>query len=172
MSDEIPDEWLPIPEAMERLGISEHALRSRVARRSIRSRRDNSGTLVVCVSEQTTKRRRLGANLAPSRQQVGANSPTTDAAATAATTEAPAVAASVVSLDDVRAMLGEVSARHGATMAALERSHRAALELLIERVDSSEIARERLESRLFEILDRKPWWRRFFGVIATLFVVF
>lgn len=57
MTDERTDEWLPVPEAALRLGISESAVRSRVGRRTLRARKDNHGSLVVFVGEISVKHR-------------------------------------------------------------------------------------------------------------------
>ena len=86
--------------------------------------------------------------------------------------QAPSERAGLVSLADVRAMLGEQSDR-------MERQHREAIAMMVERVDSAEIRAEnaearaeRVEQRLDRVLDvllseRKPsgepWWRRWFG---------
>ncbi len=87
----------------------------------------------------------------------------------------------MVSLADVRAMLGEQQAHHNAAMGALQASHRESLAMMVERVDAAEIRAERVEQRLDQVLDvllterrqltasqvesgeREPWWRRWFG---------
>jgi hypothetical protein len=87
----------------------------------------------------------------------------------------------MVSLADVRAMLGEQQAHHNAAMGALQASHREAMAMMVERVDAAEIRAERVEQRLDQVLDvllterrqpmasvdepaeHEPWWRRWFG---------
>jgi hypothetical protein len=57
MIDERTDEWVSVPVAASRLGISESAVRSRVGRRTLRSRKDNHGTLLVRIDEVSAKHR-------------------------------------------------------------------------------------------------------------------
>ena len=67
----------------------------------------------------------------------------------------------MVSLADVRLMLGEASARHSEALGAMERQHRHDMamlaQLMTERLDAAECRSEALLERALA-----PWWRRWF----------
>ena len=142
MTDERTEEWLPVPEAALRLGISESAVRSRVGRRTLRSRKDNHGSLVVLVGETSAKHRAFVGE--PSAEPTGPRQSRQEAAET-------------VPLSAHREMVE-----------ALHEAHRAAMAMMLERVDAAECRAERVEEHLTRVLDtllteRRPWWSRWFG---------
>ena len=54
VDDEGPGDWLTVPEAAEKLGITEGNLRVRMTRRRVRSRKDNQGRVTVFVPDGVT----------------------------------------------------------------------------------------------------------------------
>ena len=141
------DTWMTYAEAAKRLGISPNAIKQRVKRGKMQAATGNDGHprvwLPTRVADTDTK---IQTRTTPT-------SPTPEAEA-----RQTAGAAGPISLDDVRAMLGEQSER-------LERQHRETVGLLVERIDAAEVRAERAEEKLVEVLDRlsRPWWSRLFG---------
>lgn len=131
------------------MGLSRQALQQRVRRKTVESRHDNTGSPQVFVS---------GAS-----RETSHATPEPDVAPVAAgLQQAVPVAAGLVSLADVRIMLGE-------QREALQAAHRDAMAMMTERVDSAECRAEAAEARaaviedkLHQILDhllkRPPWW--------------
>ena len=160
-------EWTNVSEAARRLGISRTAIRGRIERNTVEHRLDNQGrpTVRVPLAKGGTLSHgphgggRQGPDGTPPHGPDGTGHPETRQTG----------ADRLVSLDDVRLLLGEQSARlerqHAAAMAAalsaVERSHRATLEMMTERVDRAELIVERL-------LDaHRPFWSRWFGKSKT-----
>ncbi len=157
-------EWTNVSEAARRLGISRTAIRGRIERNTVEHRLDNQGRPTVRVPLAK------GGTLSHGPHGGGRQGPDGTPPHGPDGPSHPAGAERLVSLDDLRALLGEQSARlerqHAAAMAAalsaVERSHRAALEMMTERVDRAELIVERL-------LDdrRRPFWSRWFGKSKT-----
>jgi hypothetical protein len=139
--------WLPIAEAAVRLGITENAVRNRLKRRTLRSRKGND--------------RRVFVLLDPTDQP-----PTNDRPATDQPSDQPPATQSDQSAD-LRAEVARLTGRlEGATarladrdgqIAQLRADHRAELDRLAA-AHAAELA------RLQHIIDRlaAPWWRRWF----------
>ena len=53
MTDELEGDWLPVREAALRLGVSEQAIRSKLQRRTMRSRKGNRGDISVYIEPLT-----------------------------------------------------------------------------------------------------------------------
>ena len=53
MTDELEGDWLPVREAALRLGVSEQAIRSKLQRRTMRSRKGNRGDISVYIEPIT-----------------------------------------------------------------------------------------------------------------------
>lgn len=147
------DQWFPVRDAAAVLGISEDAVRSKIKRRTLRSRKGNDGRVSVLVAtDQTT----------PTDDCPAIGRPLGDRPI-----EPPAAkpeSSGLVSLDDVRALLGEQADRHKAAMeAALDRAdrqhqaelarlsaaHRAGVNALMNRV----------AALLVERRERRSWWK-------------
>ncbi len=145
MSDN--SDWVTVSEAARRLGVSRAAIRNRVKRGTLPSQSDNHGHPMVKVPLAPP-----GTVCAGRFQKVpSVTVPDGDQPQTRRER------AGLVSLDDVRAMLGEVSARHSEALAAMERQHRDAMAMMTERIDAAECRAEALLERAL-----LPWWRRWF----------
>ncbi len=149
MAQDGDGEWLNISEAARRLGISRQAIQQRIRRKAIVWRHDNTGAPQVFIAS------------AKSKYSSASSEP---AVADVAATSAPAVAG-LLSLTDVRQLLGEQRSAHESAMAALQASHRESVQLLIERVDAAEVARETLAAQMAELVERlsRPWWTGWVG---------
>ena len=155
-------EWVTVSEAARRLGVTRQAIRGRIARKTIPCQHDNHGhPMVMAVAPVPF----------PVCSGTGDNSPVTvplRAVVTAPTAEtrplptaAPPDRTGLVSLDDVRLLLGE-------QREAMERQHRDAMQMATERIDAAEVRAERLENHLLRLLeDRRPFWTRWFGKSKT-----
>ena len=144
--------WLPIKEAAKRLGISEKALRSRMVRRTVRSRRGNDGHVHVMIQHAPAEhaseihRAMFGAEQTEARQL-------------------PQGGAGLVPVSVLRETVQALQAHHTAelerlqasrreTLDAVERLHQEQVEMLVERIDRAELVIERLLDER-----RRPWWR-------------
>lgn len=150
MAQGVEGEWLSVSAAARCLGLSRQALQQRIRRKTIVFRHDNTGSPQVYVSGASRKTERA--------------TPESAVASMAAS-----LPQGLLSLDDMRHLLGEQSDRlerqHAVTLAALERSHRESVELLVERVDAAEVRAETMAGQLGDLLDRlsRPWWTQWFG---------
>ena len=131
-------EWLSVAEAARRLGVSRQAIQNRIKRGRIEHRQDNRGNPMVCVAAT------------PGQPVSGATCATEVAPPEQAT--AAVAATGMVSLSDVRAMLGEQAERqqrqHEAEIARLERAWRGVLESQTEKY-----------LRVMMANRSRPWWR-------------
>ena len=148
MDAEIP--WLSIPEAARRLGVTPQAIRKRLKRGTLQSRRNNRGQEIVQVPGVAECPAGVANPQEPIQElsQPHGSQPS-----------------GLVSLDDVRMLLGEQAERferqHVAAMAALQEAHREAIGLLVERVDAAECRAEALMDQI--TAPAQPWWTRLFG---------
>ena len=145
MAQDVDGEWLSVSAAARRLGLSRQALQQRIRRKTVVCRHDNTGSPQVFVS---------GA-----RRETEHATPALDVAQVAASVQQ--ALQGLLSLDDVRQLLGEQRLSHESAMATLERSHRESVQLLVERVDAAEVRAETAEQRLAD--SRRPWWSRWLG---------
>ena len=132
--------WLPLKEAAQRLGLSEKALRSRLVRRTLRSRRGNDGRVQVFVPDAPMKH-------APEIHRALFGAEQTEAS------PAP-VLAGLASLDDVRKLLGEqhdtLTTLHREALDRQERQYQAAMSLMLERVDRAELVADQAQAEASE----------------------
>jgi len=144
-------DWLSYPQAAERLGITQDAVRQRVKRGTLLASRGNDGKPRILLggnSKQAT-------NTQPTRM-------------VAETDHQPT--RMVVAYDNkpTRSLILSLETRISELLDA--RTHerqqqQQAIGLLVERVDAAELRTERLEDLLRETLEhqRRPWWRRWLG---------
>ena len=144
---EPPYQWLPLPEAAEKLGIAENALRSRIKRRTVRSRKDNQGRLQVYVSGTEDRTRTLvrpksgpGSNHTVPHREPRAPLP------------APSDS---VPLTVHREIIAALQAAHEHELVRLAQAHRSAVDALMQRVGRMLVAQRPAP--------RAPWWSRLFG---------
>ncbi len=159
---EPPDQWLPLPEAASRLGIAENALRSRIKRRTIRSRKDNQGRLLVCLAGPIGRTH----TMVRSRSDPGSDH----------TIEPPpelrqqsSGAPEMVPASVVAAILED----HRQALERQERHHRESSSLLLERIDAAEVRAEQATATLNELVSKiltlvpappaTSIWERWFG---------
>lgn len=149
MAQDVEGEWLSVSAAARRLGISRQAIQQRIRRKAIVTRQDNTGAPQVYVS---------GASA--SYSTASAEQP--DASVAASSVQAPS---RLFSLDDVRQLMGEQRQAHESALAAVARSHRESVQLLLERVDAAELRAEQTAEELKALSDRlmSPWWTRWIG---------
>lgn len=143
MGDAPDDRWMTITEAARALGVTRQAIVNRV----------NRGTLDVRFNNHNKRVVRIQATVLPAISVLHGATPVAP--------PEPETPAGLVSLADLRMLLGEATTRHTEALVAVERAHRESVALLVERVDAAEIRAERLEDRLAE-RDR-PWWSWWFG---------
>ena len=148
--------WVSVSEAARRLGCSRQAIQKRITRGTIPTRVNNRGERLV--------------------QAVAGAAPVSSAPVTV-TTRQPAAPvrtspevdrSGLISLADVRHLLGEQAER-------LERAHRDALALVQEHADASAVRAERAERLLFRMMAeraRRPWWLRWLGSVVVFLVAF
>ena len=155
---EYESEWLTVSEAARRLGISRTSVRGRIKRRTLRTMTDNHGNPLVSLEAPPSGAASGGVEAsveAPPGQSHDSADPTP-----------------LMSLADVRLLLGEQQAAHDRAIAALQASHNSALlahnnamaavyashrdamAMMVERVDAAEIRAERVEQRLDQVLDQ------------------
>lgn len=165
MNGQEDGEWLTYIEAGKRLGVTPDTLRHRVRRGAMTGARGNDGKPRVWVSVQTVQDVRLNGSEIPFARSVQTEGVSVHSVQTDRRTDAQerrTDPAGMVSLEDVRSMLGEQSDRlerqHNRSMVALQEAHRATVEMLVERMDAAEC---RVESLLEHVT--KPWWKRWFG---------
>ena len=158
----MPDfEWVTITGAVRILGISEDTIRRRIKAGSMQHRFDNRGRINVLVPTQShTQPPQDHTQEEPKTAQHLTQELTQDH-----TQEAQPHTQGLVSLDDVRRLLGEITSQHETAIAAIRAGHEAAVGLLVERIDAAEVRAERAEEKISAMLDRLmlPWWRRWFG---------
>lgn len=158
--------WLPITEAAIELGLSREALRGKVKRRTIRSRKGNDGKVLVLVDDRPTCD-----DDRPTVPQVQPDRPW-DVPGTSQVATVPGEP--VVPLSQAMAMVAERDALHREyidrclALAASERS------LLLERIDGAECRAEQATAALNDLVERvlamvpapqpASWWERWFGV--------
>ncbi len=154
--------WLHINEAARRLGVTPQAIRGRVNRGTVQSRRSNSGSLLVLMSgtppqeSATAPIETLHSNF-NSEPQTGR-----------------------VDADRADQLLKQLISSYKDQIAASERRRESECAILQERVDAAEIRAERAEKLALDALTQaadtaeritkslidaasKPLWRRLFG---------
>ena len=142
----ITDDWVGVSEASRRIGISPQAIRLRVLRGSIDSKRDNKNQLRVYA-------------------------PATSAAATRIRPTTPPTAASPTATADVvsvlQAQIAVMRSDHAAEIARLVASYEAraarAENLAAGALEAAATASERIATQLITA-SSKPLWRRFLGI--------
>ena len=161
-TSEPPDQWLPLPEAAAQLGIAENALRSRIKRRTIRTRKDNRGRLMVCLSgpvDRTEDRVRTWIDPGSDHTTGPDQEPRS----------APMPGPEMVP----RSLVDALVASHKEALERQDRHHQETVSLLLERVDSAECRAEQATSALNDLVNRiltmipapaPSWWERWFGV--------
>ncbi len=160
-------DMVSVSEAARRLGISRAAIRSRIKHGSLVSMTDNHGNPLVRLPLPPSS------NAPPETSMVV--SPGTLQEARQPRLDAPGL----LSLSDVRQLLGEQQTAHSAALAALRadmeterQRHDSEVERLvgqvhaersfwIERADAAEVRAEAAEQRLAD--SRRPWWSRWLG---------
>ena len=155
--------WLSIPEAARRLGVTPQAIRKRLKRGTLQSRRNNRGQEIVQVPGVAERPDGVANQQAPVQElsQPNGSQPS-----------------GLVSLADVRQLLGEQAERFErqhreqveVLRSSLQEANRDAIGLLVERVDAAEVRAEAAEQRLAD--SRRPWWARWLGTLAVLLVAF
>lgn len=174
-------QWHPIGAAAKLLGVSTQAIRARMKRGTIESRKNNRGKLTVLVT---------GADINNAPDALPNETPTLATAMVTSTIakSVPADDSAMVhelrrQVDKMQTMMTDLQSRHDAeiarrlaerdtlhsdalgrlqTQASLERA------LWIERIDSAEMRAERVEEKLDMVLDellaeRRSWLSRWFG---------
>ena len=183
--------WVPIREAAVELGMTWEAMRAKVKRRTIRSRKGNDGRVLVLI-DGVPGGRPIDAPSVPGKAWAGPG----------ASQDATVPNVPVIPLQQAMEMVAAANAQHRIDIADQQARHdadvgrqlaerdtlhlgtierltaQAAIErsLLVERVDAAEIRAERVEQRLDQVLDvllterrqavvsqAEPWWRRWFG---------
>jgi hypothetical protein len=179
--------WLPVAEAARVLGLTEQALRKRVARGTIDARKNNRGTLVVLVSNAGEFQAQPGL---PSLDKSGATTSTTGQGGVHnAASPAVADAADMMPVSahqKVVETLQEALTAARADLEAERRRHEAEIERMVgqfhaersfwcERADTAECRAEQTTAALNDLVTRiltlvpapqsvAPWWERWFGV--------
>ena len=157
MTDETRGDWLSVREAAKRLKTSEQAIRSKVQRRTLRSRKGNSGAIAVFIEEP--------ADELPKPEPVKADhSSNIDRKITGKSSEQNAdesiepvpawVYREAIALH--QAELDRVEERHRAELERLERSYQLASDSLMRRVAALLVERRRISlmERLALLLHR------------------
>ena len=145
---EPPDQWLPLQVAAAQLGIAENALRSRIKRRTVRSRKDNQGRLQVYLSSTEDRTCTLV------RPKSGPSSDHTTVPKHASLAPPPALPESVP-LTVHREIIATLTAAHERELDRLTQAHRSAVTALMDRVGRMLVAQRSAP--------RAPWWARLFG---------
>ena len=174
--------WLPVAEAARVLGMTEQALRKRLARGTMESRKNNRGNLVVLVSSG-------GERQAQPRLDAGTPSGTTGQDARLEPRRVPAGESGSLPLSAHREIVDAIQAAHAATLVAIqslverqECQHREAMAAIEgqvdcwrERADRAELIAEQANAMLHDLVSRimalpvpesggiVSWWRRLFG---------
>ncbi len=146
--------WVPIPEAARTLGLTPQAIRKRIARGTLESRRNNRGRELVLVANRPHE---------PDSQPTPQPQEPKQEPKNRNRTSAPAV-----SLEDVRVLLGEQAQR-------MQAAHDAALARMQEQADSASVRAERAERLVVRLLTeraRAPWWRRWLGGLVAVLLLF
>ena len=145
-----PKNGCPFRDAAKRIGVSEKAIRSRLIRRTLRSKKSNDGHVHVLIQNASSALRDASPRNAPEihRSISGADH-----------TEALPLRDSVP-----RELHKEIVDGLKQALANRDRQHRETVAMLVERVDAAEIRAERVEMRMDQVLDalleqRRPWWR-------------
>jgi hypothetical protein len=136
MSDDHAPVWMLLNEAALRLGISSDAVRARIRRGQLESRRGNDGRISVLVSAPTpTEQRPVEEQAAIERLRTDLDEARADADHWRTTAEQRSV--------DVATAKGEAAAAEA-------------------RAQAQAVAHERIAAELREALEwhRRPWWRR------------
>ena len=137
--------WVPITEAARTLGLTPQAVRKRIARGALESRRNNRGKELVLVANRPHE---------PETQPTPQPKEPKQEPKNRNRTGTPAV-----SLEDVRLLLGEQAQR-------MQAAHDAALARMQEQADSASVRAERAERMVVRMLTeraRRSWWRRWLG---------
>ena len=137
--------WLPITEAAAELGLSREALRGKVKRRTIRSKKGNDGRIAVLVSDRPTDR----PSVPPPPQGRPWDGPGTTQGATVPCEPMVPLSLHREALDRADRAIESERARHHAEVARLEAAYRAASDSLMGKVAALLLAER-----------RRPWWRR------------
>jgi len=144
---------LSAADAAIRLGVSIETVKRKLKSGRIEGRRDNAGKWWVVLPRRA---------MAPPESAMAMPRYDTAKAVPYQPPEASPESPGVVSLADVRQLLGEQSDRlerqHNAAMMALQAAHRDAMAMLVERVDAAEC---RVEALLEQAT--RPWWARWLG---------
>ncbi len=162
---------LSVKDTAARLGTSEDSILRRIKLNRLRAIQDNRGKWWVLLDDEEAEKaaEEVTANRAVRSDRGSPYGVRT--AMESAETAAPG-ASGMVSLADVRAMMGEQQDRaerqHREALASVQEAHRAAMAMMIERVDAAEIRAERVEEKLDQVLDQlldqhQPWWSRWLG---------
>ena len=151
--------WVTVSEAARQLGCTRQAVQKRITRGTIQSTVNNRGERLVKAAAATTRLQPAPVPVTPREQPAPGLSEVRPVKPRQPRQEAPGLA----SLADVRALLGEQQAAHGAAMAALERQHRDMIAVVQERADDASVRAERAERLLLRMVaerERRPWWKR------------
>lgn len=156
MNDDQAAPWLPLGEAARRLGISVDAVRARVRRGQLESRRGNDGKVSVLVSDEAVAEQRLGDDQSATEQRLDRD----QAEATESRLR--------LDLDEARAEAEHWRAKVHETELALARAEGKVEAAKAVAVADVATARAEIEAqgRLVEELRamlaeaRRPWWRR------------
>ena len=158
--------WLHINEAARRLGVTPQAIRGRVNRGTVQSRRSNSGSLLVLMSG-TPPQESATAPIETLHSNFNSNS-----------NSEPQTGR--VDADRADQLLKQLISSYKDQIAASERRRESECAILQERVDAAEIRAERAEKLALDALTQaadtaeritkslidaasKPLWRRLFG---------
>ena len=156
---------ISVKDAANQLGLSEDSVLRRIHDKRLMRNRDNKGKWWVLLGEDgTAPTAEADAELCAVRSS---------AVPPHAAESAESERAVLVSLADVRAMLGEQAERHNEVITALRASHEAAMDrlqrqhqnmvgLVQERADEAAVRAERAERLLVRVLSeqsRRRWWQ-------------
>ncbi len=109
--------WLPVAEAARVLGLTEQALRKRLARGTMESRKNNRGNLVVLVSTDGERQAQPGL---PAPNPMGTTSGTTGPDTRLEPRRALAGESEALPLSAHREIVDAIQAAHSATLAAIQ----------------------------------------------------
>lgn len=163
-ADQVTDQpagssWLPIVEAAAALGMTENAVRNRIKRRTLRSRKGNNGRILVLVDQSMLHGRPVAGQPVANHSDPALELRATLTAAQAENARLKAERDGAnARLEDRAAELERLRADYTAALDQTRADHRAEAERL--RADhQAELA------RLQRIIDRltAPWWRKWFG---------
>lgn len=145
MTDETTGEWLSVRAAAARLNTSEQAIRSKVQRRTLRSRKGNSGAISVFIDEPVS----VPVPETPINERPSSNidRKMTDVLPVITTDESEQPVPAWVYRETMarhRAELDRLESSHRAEIERLERAHRLAADTLMRKVAGLLVERRRL----------------------------